>query len=239
MESLSLGEIVAHASSLSVVVPLGLYLFKMRKLDRPAHIIGALLVVAAICDITGYLLFKAGQSTAVVFNVYYTLLFFLLCWFYYEIFFKKFRTQIALIIGTAVYSLSFILITFFVQEFFYFQNLIWMIAGIILIIYSIAYFLNSLASIPSIQLFDSSLTWFNSGVLFYFSFSIFLFGMGSFLFSKQDPQVTLLLWSTHNINNIIKNILFTIGLTLVETKTSATKVRSTNARRREPVGIDE
>jgi hypothetical protein len=76
-------------------------------------------------------------------------------------------------------------------------------------------------------------------VLFYFSFSIFLFGMGSFLFSKQDPQVTLLLWSTHNINNIIKNILFTIGLTLVETKTSATKVRSTNVRRREPVGVDE
>lgn len=238
MNSLSVGEIVAHASSLSVVIPLVLYFAKIRKADRPAHIIGALLVIAAICDVTGYLLFKSGRSTAVVFNVYYSLLFFLLCWFYYDIFFKKFKKQLAITLGIIVYSVSFILITFFVQEFFYYQNLIWMIAGIILIIYSIGYFLNSLASIPSIQLFDSSLTWFNSGVLFYFSFSIFLFGMGSFLFSKQDPQVTLLLWSTHNINNIIKNILFTIGFTLLERKTSvpfALKIQ----RKREPVSMED
>lgn len=237
MNSLSVGEIVAHASSLSVVIPLVLYFARIRKADRPAHIIGALLIIAATCDITGYILFKSGQSTAVVFNVYYSLLFFLLCWFYYDIFFKKYKKQIAVTIGVIVYSVSFILITFFVQEFFYYQNLIWMIAGIILIIYSIAYFLNSLASIPSIQLFDSSLTWFNSGVLFYFSFSIFLFGMGSFLFSKQDPQVTLLLWSTHNINNIIKNILFTIGLTLVDRKPQVSY--SVEAKRtREPVSME-
>jgi hypothetical protein len=238
MTSLSVGEIVAHASSLSVVIPLVLYFTKIGRADRPAHIIGVLLIVAATCDITGYLLFKSGQSTAVVFNVYYTLLFFLLCGFYYEIFFKKFKKQIAITVGILAYSVSFILITFYVQEFFYYQNLIWMIAGIILIIYSIAYFLNSLASIPSIHLFDSSLTWFNSGVLFYFSFSIFLFGMGSFLFSKQDPQVTLLLWSTHNINNIIKNILFTIGLTLIERKTLVPHSVKAN-HSREPVPLED
>jgi hypothetical protein len=237
MDAISVGEIVAHASSLSVVIPLALYLVKLRKVDRPGHIIGALLLVAAICDIAGYVLFKAGQSTAVVFNVYYTLMFFLLSWFYHDIFFK-FKNRFAITLGILVYSVSFILITFFVQDFFYYQNLIWMIAGIILIVYSIAYFLNSLASIPSIHLFDSSLTWFNSGVLFYFSFSIFLFGMGSFLFSKQDPQVTLLLWSTHNINNIIKNILFTIGLTLADRKPAIPQV-SKSVRKREPVSIEE
>ena len=238
MSSLSVGEIVAHASSLSVVVPLSLYLAKIRKADRPTHIIGALLIVAATCDITAYLLFRSGQSTAVVFNVYFTLLFFLLCWFYYDIFFKQFKKQIAIAGGITIYCVSFILITFFVQEFFYYQNLIWMIAGIILIIYSIAYFLNSLASIPSIHLFDSSRTWFNSGVLFYFSFSIFLFGMGNFLFKKEDPQVTLLLWSTHNINNIIKNILFAIGLTMMERNASVRYVAKVK-RTREPVSLED
>ena len=213
MRSLLVGEIIAHASSLSVVIPLLYYISKIKKVSLPVHIIGSLLVIAALSDVAGYILFKSGQSTAVVFNVYYTLLFVLLCWFYYSIFFKHKHT-FAVGLGIAIYFVSFLLITFFIQDFFYYQNLIWMIAGIILIVYSIAYFINSLSSIPSIHLFESSLTWFNSGVLFYFSFSIFLFSMGDYLFSKQDPQVTLLLWSTHNINNIIKNILFTIGMAL-------------------------
>ena len=231
MKSVLVGEIIANASSLSVLIPLVVYLTKFRKVGKPVHLIGAILIIAAICDVAGYLLYKAGQSTAVVFNMYYTLLFFLLNWFYYEIFFKS-KKPAALVIGIAVYCVCYALITFYVQEFFYYQNLIWMIAGIILIVYSIAYFLNSLASIPSIHLFDHNLTWFNSGILFYFSFSIFLFSMGDHLFSKQDPQVTLLLWSTHNINNIIKNILFTIGMSLAHrTPPGAATIKSRRSER--------
>lgn len=210
---MSVPEIIAHSSSLSVLVPLTIYLFRFRKLGRPEHVIGILVFVAAICDLTGYLLYRAQQSTAVVFNVYYTLMFLILCRFYYDIIFKT-KFKLAILIGVAVYVLSFVLITFYVQDFFFYQNLIWIIAGVILILYSITYFLNSLSEVPSTHLFDQSTTWINTGVLFYFSFSLFLFSMGDYLFSKQDTQVTLLLWSTHNINNIIKNTLFAIGLTM-------------------------
>jgi hypothetical protein len=209
----SVPEIIAHSSSLSVLVPLVFYLLRFRRLNRPGHIIGILLFVAGICDLAGYMMFQAQHSTAVVFNIYYTVMFLLLCRFYYEILFKdKFR--IAMVVGIAVYVLSFVLITFYVQNFFFYQNLVWIIAGVIMILYSVTYFLNSLSAIPSLHLFDNSTTWINTGVLFYFSFSLFLFSMGDYLFNKQDPQVTLLLWSTHNVNNIIKNILFAIGFTM-------------------------
>jgi hypothetical protein len=216
---LTMPEIIAHSSSLSVLAPLVLYIIKVRKADKPVHIIGALLFVAASCDLAGYLLYKSGKSTAVVFNVYYTLMFFLLCWFYHEIFFKK-KITIAILFGVSSYILSFVLITFYIQNFMNYQNLIWMIAGIILIVYSITYFLYSIAAIPSTHIFNNTLTWFNTGILFYFSLSIFLFSMGDYLFNKQDSQVTLLLWSTHNVNNVIKNILFTIGLTMTGKRTS-------------------
>jgi hypothetical protein len=215
-------EILAHSSSLSVLFPLAVYIARFRSCTRPAHIIGALLVVAAICDLTGYFLFKAGQSTAVVFNIYYTIMFLLLCRFYYEVIFRtKFR--MAILLGVAIYVLSFALITFYVQNFFYYQNLIWIIAGIIMILYSIICFVNSLSVIPGTELFDNGTTWINTGVLFYFCFSLFLFSMGDYLFNKQDPQVTLLLWSTHNINNIIKNILFAIGLSMQRNSTEPKK----------------
>jgi hypothetical protein len=213
----SIPEIIAHSSGLSVIVPLAIYLYRFKKFHKPAHIIGLLLIFSGLCDLTGFILFQAQQSTAVVFNIYYTGMFLLLCRFYYEIIFKD-KFKIAILLGVAIYVISFFLITFFIQNFFYYQNLIWIIAGIIMILYSITYFVNSLSAIPGTQLFDDSTTWVNTGVLFYFSFSLFLFSMGDYLFNKQDPQVTLLLWSTHNINNIIKNSLFAIGLTMHTSK---------------------
>ncbi len=223
--SVSVPEIIAHASSLSVILPLGIYLTRFRRHSRAGHVIGILLVVAAVCDLTGFILFRAQHSTAVVFNVYYTLMFLLLCRFYYEIFFR-YKFRIAIAFGVATYVLSFVFITFFVQDFSNYQNLIWIIAGVIMILYSITYFLNSLSALPNNELFDDSTTWINTGILFYFSFSLFLFSMGDYLFNRQDPQVTLLLWSTHNINNTIKNILFAVGLSMTSVNGRPDNVRS-------------
>lgn len=210
---MTVSEIIAHASSLSVLIPIAVYLTRFRHHSRPGHIIGILLFIAAVCDLAGFLMFRAQLSTAVVFNIYYTLMFLVLCRFYYEIIFRdKFR--IAILLGISVYVISFVLITFYVQDFMNYQNLIWIIGGIIMIVYSVTYFVNSLSAIQNTHVFDNSTTWINTGVLFYFSFSLFLFSMGDYLFNKQDPQVTLLLWSTHNVNNIIKNILFAIGLSI-------------------------
>lgn len=213
---MSVPEIIAHASSLSVLIPLAVFLAGFRAQGRPGHVIGVLLVVAALCDLAGFFMFRAQMSTAVVFNIYYTLMFLLLCRFYYEIIFR-YKLRVAIVLGVSVYIISYALITFYVQDFLNYQNLIWIIAGIIMILYSITYFINSLSAVPNSHLFDDNTTWINTGVLFYFSFSLFLFSMGDYLFNKQDPQVTLLLWSTHNINNIIKNILFAIGLSITRT----------------------
>lgn len=210
---MSVSEIIAHASSLSVLIPIAVYLTRFRHHAKSGHIIGVLLLIAAICDLAGFLMFRAQLSTAVVFNIYYTLMFLVLCRFYYEIIFRD-KFKIAIVLGVSVYVISFVLVTFYVQDFLNYQNLVWIIAGVIMIIYSVTYFVNSLSAIQNTHLFDNSTTWINTGVLFYFSFSLFLFSMGDYLFNKQDPQVTLLLWSTHNINNIIKNVLFAIGLSI-------------------------
>ena len=210
---MTIPEIIAHASGLSVLIPLAVYLRRFRQQGRPGHIIGVLLFVAGVSDLLGFIMFRMQVSTAVVFNIYYSLMFLVLCRFYYEILFRH-KFKIAIILGVAVYILCFALITFYVQDFMDYQNLVWITAGIIMILYSITYFINSLSTIPNVELFDNSTTWINTGVLFYFSFSLFLFSMGDYLFNKQDPQVTLLLWSTHNVNNIIKNVLFAIGLSI-------------------------
>lgn len=211
MKPPDISEIIRIASNVSLLLPLAVYLARFRYATTRVHIIGALIVVSGICDLIGFVLREGQQPTAVLFNTYYALLFFLLTWFYYEILFLNTR-RIVVWIGLAIYLQSMILITLFVQSFFEYQTLMWVITAIIMIVYSISYFLYSFSTIPLPSIFGYTFMWINSGVLIYFCLNLFLFILGNYVLTRLEPQTSLLIWSFHNVNNIIKNVLFAIGI---------------------------
>lgn len=217
MESGKISEIIRMASNISLLLPLAMYLTRIKSASRQVHIIGTLIIISGVCDLVGLILFNRHQSTVVLFNIYYAILFLLLTWFYYEILFVNTR-RIMIWIGLAVYLQSFILITVFVQSFFEYQTFMWLITAIIMITYSIAYFFYSLATVPPARYFDYSFIWINNGIMIYFCLSLFLFAMGNHVLTKMDPITSALIWSSHNVNNIIKNILFSIGIYLYKRK---------------------
>lgn len=211
MNSDKVSEIIRVASNLSLLVPLIIYLSRVKYASRQVHIIGILIIISGLCDLIGFILFNRNQSTVILFNIYYALLFLLLTWFYYEALFVNTR-RIMIWIGLAVYLQSFILITIYVQNFMQYQTVMWLITAIIMITYSIAYFFYSLSTITSTGYFGYSLIWINIAVMIYFCLNLFLFLMGDYVFTKLDPETSALIWSSHNINNIIKNILFAVGI---------------------------
>lgn len=211
MDSANIPELIRVISNISLLLPLAIYLMRIRYASRQVHIIGVLIIVSGLCDLVGLILFKQHQSTVVLFNTYYALLFFLLTWFYYEILFVNTR-RMMIWIGLAVYIQSFILITVFVQNFLQYQTLMWVITAVIMITYSIAYFFYSLSTITSAGLFGYSLLWINIGVMIYFCLNLFLFVMGNYVLTQLDAETGALIWSSHNINNIIKNLLFAVGI---------------------------
>lgn len=211
MDSVKIADIIRIASNISLLVPLIIYLTRIRYASRQIHIIGILVIVSGLCDLASLILFRNHHSTVVVFNLYYALMFFLLSWFYYEVLFVNTR-RIMIWIGLAVYIQSFILISFFVQSFYEYQTLMWLITAVIMIIYSIAYFFYSLSTVTPSGFFAYSLVWINMGVMIYFCLNLFLFVLGNYVLMELDAQTSNLIWSTHNINNVIKNILFGIGI---------------------------
>jgi hypothetical protein len=211
MESAKISEIIRIASNVSLLVPLAIYLSRVRYASRQIHIIGILIIASGIFDLVGLVLFSRHQSTVMLFNAYYFILFMLLTWFYYEILFAN-TLKVMVWIGLAVYLPSFILITFFVQNVSEYQSLMWLITALIMIIYSIAYFFYSLSTIITSGYYGYSLIWINVGIMIYFCLNLFLFVMGNYVLTKLDPETGALIWSSHNINNIIKNILFAVGI---------------------------
>jgi hypothetical protein len=211
MKSDSISEIIRLASIISVALPTVMYLLKIRQATRPVHLIGALSITSAISDITAYFLFAKAQSTVLLFNTYSVLVFFLLAWFFYEILsVRSGRTTV--FAGIGIYIFAFVLITLFVQPFSEYQTFLWTVIGMIMIVYSMSYFFN-LFSTQTIMS-NYGLLWMNSGILFYFSFNLFLFLMSSYVLTKLEPEISLLIWSFHNVNNILKNILLGFGVAL-------------------------
>lgn len=211
MEQGIISDIIRVASNISLLFPLIMYLSRARYASREVHIIGALIVVSGLCDLVGFVLFSRSQSTVVLFNSYYALMFFLLTWFYYEVLFANTR-KLMFWVGLLIYLQSFVLVTSFVQTFFQYQTVMWVITAIIMIVYSIAYFFYSVSAITTTGYLGSSLIWINVGVMIYFCLSLFLFVMGNYVLTKLDPETSAMIWSSHNVNNIIKNILFGIGI---------------------------
>lgn len=203
--------IISMASAISIVLPLAMYLLRMKNAAKRIHIVGAIIIGSAICDLISIFLIKEHASTVILFNTYYALLFFLLTWFYYEVLFSNTR-RVIVWIGLAIYLQSFLLITIYVQSFFEYQTLMWVITAIIMIIYSISYFFYSFSTISASNIFTYSFIWINIGVMIYFCLNLFLFIIGNHVLTKMEPHISSLIWSSHNVNNIIKNILFAIGI---------------------------
>jgi hypothetical protein len=211
MESFKISEIIRLASNISLLVPLLIYISRIKYASRQLHIVGAIVIVSCLSDLIGYILFKRNESTTLVFNAYYLLLFLLLSWFYYEILFQNSQRKMVWV-GMVVYLLSFILITLFVQGLDEYQTLMWLITAIIMISYSIGYFFYSLSTVDPNRYLNYSFIWINIGVMIYFCLNLFLFTIGDYVLTKLDPLTSALIWSTHNVNNIIKNIFFAIGI---------------------------
>ena len=217
MEPVKISEIIRVASNVSLLLPLLMYLSRFKYASRQVHIIGILIIVSGVCDLIGLFLFGRNQSTVVLFNTYYAVMFALLTWFYYEVLFVNSRRML-IWIGLAIYVQSFVLVTAFVQSFLEYQTLMWVISAIILIIYSIAFFFHSLSTISTSGYFGYGLIWINIGVMIYFCLNLFLFLMGNYVLTRLDPETGAMIWSSHNINNIIKNILFAIGISFSKKK---------------------
>jgi hypothetical protein len=212
-----ISEIIRIGSNLSVIFPLIAYFVKIQHATKRIHIIGSLVIVSAACDLVGFLLYDREQSTVLLFNIYYLILFILLWWFYYEIVSIRSR-RLIIFIGLAVYLQSFILVTLYVQDFFQYQSLMWVITGIIMIVFGIEYFLYLMSTGPGVNLLNYTIMWINTGVLVYFAFNLFLFLMSHYVLTQSDAQSGSMVWSFHNVNNIMKNLLFGIGLGLQKKK---------------------
>ena len=196
-------------SPLSVLVPLFFYFRKIRvKKERHINILAILLVVSGVADLIGYLLWRKKIPNAFVLNSFFTIQFFLLSYLYYQLLNKKIRIYLP----TILYVAFLIINTIYIQPFNEYQSWMRMAGSLILILYAILFFRQLLLTLPTDKLATYPPFWISTAVFYYFSFNLFLFIVSNYAFTHLTVRESMLFWSFHNVNNVVKNLLFATGI---------------------------
>src|SRR5258706_4887459 len=207
---LSVALAINYASFSSILAPLiALIAKKNFWSDTLIKLLWSLVLLSAFSDTTSYILLKFSITNRPVGNVY-SLLSFIVISLIYSQFLKERRKLIAIII--ILFVVFFGIDSFFFQKITTFQSYTRILASIICIGYSVLFYSRSSKIGPVNDPVRDSPFWINTAFWYYFTVNIFLFCSSSFIFTEASTSIATVFWGFHNFNNIIRNLLLTLGI---------------------------
>jgi hypothetical protein len=193
-------------------MPLAFFIpaFKKRNIPATVKLIGVLLFISGLADLLSTILIEFKINPNLVITLYVILQFVLLSLFYrsaYNLNSLK-RTAIIFVIVFLIFAG---INLFGFQGITGFNSNLFTISSIVFVFYAMVLFYRLIYELPVIQIQEFFLFWFNCAIFIYFGFNLFIFISVNQILISQNDQI-LASWAFHNIMNIIKNVIFTIGI---------------------------
>ncbi len=211
MESINAIEIIRITSHISFLVPLVVYVTKIKVAPLQHHIIALLIGVLGSVDAVGFVFNYHHKSTALLFNVGQMVQFAILSWYYYEVVFKKEKVEV-LMGGSMAYIVSFVLVNLFFEDIFHYQSIYWAIGSFLITVYGLLNLKMIKQTLPVWSTDVRSEMWFSAAIVVYFSTTFTLYILGEYILAELDRNEAITIWCVHNAHNILKNIMFAVGM---------------------------
>ncbi|AXG69728.1 hypothetical protein KORDIASMS9_01955 [Kordia sp. SMS9] len=197
-------------SSIAVILPLFLALWKYRRLQAVQQKLLYLLVTIFIIEAIANVLWLQKENNLPVYNVYSILEFLLIINIYKDALKRLFSKHFFAVLAVA-FTLFAIVNMCFIQNIKTFNSNVTTTLSFIVIFLSLSYFYALLQEEIYSPLDKKPLFWINAGFLIYFSSNLILFFINNSMFTKPD-EVSHLVWGLHAIVNIILMLFFTIAV---------------------------
>src|SRR5260221_4627387 len=205
-------NVLSYVSVGSVLLPIACYFF-VKKKNQVIKLLFILLLASLVSDVCNEIYVRAGFRGYLILNIFFVVQITLLS----QIFALLLKEWKIVFITLAVFWAFFILNSIFLQPINEYQSLLRLIGGLIILGHSVYYYFLLFKNLPTDSLLRYSPSWIVDDVSYYFSFNLFLFVIANYLF-KNEPEIRILFWGFHSINNVIKNCLFAAGIYLAEAK---------------------
>lgn len=205
-----LSKALIYLSYFSGIVPIYFLLRRRKNLKfRIARLLGILLLASTISDLIGFSLVKEGVPSQLTLNIYFAILFIVLSNIYAALL-PEWSGGIFTICYS--YCIFFVVNAIYIQRVNVIQSYATAVAGSFLLIYAMLYYHSLLKIMPVSNPAKYLPFWINSAVVYYFGFNFILFVFSAYIsFRLQENEIEMM-WAFHNMNNVVKNVLLTIGI---------------------------
>lgn len=204
-------EVIRYSSIFSVGYPLVLYLKRIKKHPMQNHLLGGLIILSAAFDVATGILYEAAITNIPLINLYYLVFFGAMSWYYFEIHFKDHESKIWRI-GNMLYILAWLIALIQCKGLLVYQSWIWVFSSGILMVFTSLYGRYTITHIRVQNPYLKGTLWIGLATFCYSCVNLGLFTVGSYVLTQMDYKVSMAFWSIHNVNNLIKNVLFAFGL---------------------------
>ncbi|MDW3648908.1 MAG: hypothetical protein R8P61_17700 [Bacteroidia bacterium] len=194
------------------IVPLGIGLYAVKGLGKDRRLLLILMGLAFIVQFIAFLYFLNRENNLFIYHIYMPLEFIILGHIYKIWLINWWKSQLLDVIIWA-YVLFSAVNTFFFQKFDTVNSNALLVGGVLLMIFSLAFFYRILDEMKLKSLEKSPEFWINSSILLYYSGSIIVLGMNHLIAEKSDRLIEII-YMLHSVINIIHYLLFGIGLWL-------------------------
>jgi hypothetical protein len=205
--------IVTYISTLSGLIPVLIYLLRIKKVRREIHIIGLAVILSFASDTMGlYLVVIKKFPNAIVNNIDQVVQFFILSFFYCQIVFKN-KWKIICGLGTLAF-LSALVYSFRGTENFYNypQTYMYSVSNFVFLVYGTIYLHHLITSSPVRTFRKFDLMWINAGILAYCGFCAYIHFQAAETFKMADKETGMLLWACRNASFILMHMCLAVGI---------------------------
>ncbi|MFI5203524.1 MAG: hypothetical protein ACHQF2_03420 [Flavobacteriales bacterium] len=203
-------EILGYISAIATCIPAVVTLFRGKKFLQQLLPVLIYAWLAALFEIAGFILSELSINNLVLIHIFTIIEFASLTYLYFFLFTNRYIQ-----IGIPVLSVAFALFAIcylVIYEAAYEMNPIpRSIEAIVLIVFSIGFFVKLLRDLQVDNLLRNTVFWINTGILIYFAGNFFLFIFSNYVLS-QPMEHFYEFWAMHSCLNIIFNGFLAYGL---------------------------
>ena len=205
-----ISKALVYISYFSIFVP-AYFLLRKKKIIklRQYWLFGIFLLISASADLGSYILAWNHIPNIPVINIYFIASFSALSFIYARLL-RSVEFQIHSF--TILSIIFFVVDSCYIEGFTNFQSYVQTLCGVLTLGYAILYYDHVLHDFPVINIKQLPFFWINTAVAYYYSFNFFIFVFDTFIFENMDETQILGVWIFHNFNNVVKNILFAVGI---------------------------
>jgi hypothetical protein len=207
--------LLSYCAFIFPIIPIIIFFISADTKAKTTRAILYLSIASLLSDSINEIYVRSGHKGYIVYNIYFLVECGLLIYLFFII--GTIKKELAAIAAFS-FLLLFAIVSLYYQNIHTYQNSIRLLGSCFFIICGLSFYGKFNKELPVDNPWTYDINWFVFAITLYYTQGLVTFGISRYVFENMPSNYGMNVWLLHLITDLIKNILFSIGLYYSRTK---------------------